>query len=164
MNQALLSSQNDCWETPPDLFATLDEVYEFDIDVCATPENAKCQRYFTPEQDGLAQGWEGQTCWMNPPYGRQIKAWVKKAYTESLKGALVVGLLPARTDTSWYHDYIKGKAVTTFLRGRFKFVGARHNAPFPSMIAVWHPKEDCEIGLHPALVNLERDRAELENQ
>lgn len=100
MSTALFSSNSCEWETPYELFNKLNDHYHFTLDVCATPANAKCKRYYTQEQDGLKQEWIGH-CFMNPPYGRTIKAWVKKAYESSLDGALVVCLLPARTDTSW---------------------------------------------------------------
>ena len=96
--QALLSSKSDQWATPPELFLRIAKRYgPFDLDVCATAENAKCERFYSPEQDGLQQPWEGR-CWMNPPYGRTIGLWVKKAWESSLAGATVVCLVPARTD------------------------------------------------------------------
>ncbi|WP_242834032.1 phage N-6-adenine-methyltransferase [Desulfitobacterium hafniense] len=85
------------WETPQDFFNALDRIYRFTVDVCATAENAKCQRYFTPEMDGLSQEWSG-VCWMNPPYGRQIADWVKKAYEESRKGSCTVVCFVAGQD------------------------------------------------------------------
>jgi phage N-6-adenine-methyltransferase len=103
--------------------------------VCATAENAKCSRYFTIEDDGLAQEWRGR-CWMNPPYGREIGAWMAKAWSSAAAGALVVCLVPARTDTPWWHDYaIKGEVE--FLRGRLKFGGHKNPAPFPSAVVVF---------------------------
>jgi phage N-6-adenine-methyltransferase len=119
------------------LFDSLNSWYKFDVDVCAVPENAKCARYFTPSQNGLKQKWLG-TCWMNPPYGREIGAWMRKAYESSLTGATVVCLVPARTDTAWWHDYaVKGHV--RFLRGRLKFGGHKNSAPFPSAIVVFTP-------------------------
>ena len=129
------SSKTVMWATPQDFFNRYDAVYKFETDVCASPENAKCARYFTEEQDGLAQEWAG-SCWMNPPYGRSIGAWVKKAYLSSLAGATVVCLLPARTDTRWWHDYaVKGEIE--FIKGRLKFGGVKGNAPFPSAVVVF---------------------------
>lgn len=124
------------WETPQDLFDRLNEEYNFECDVCAIPENAKCKKYYTPEVDGLKQEWQG-VCWCNPPYGREIGKWVEKAYVASTYyGVTVVMLLPARTDTKWFHDYcLKGKIE--FLRGRLKFGGSKNSAPFPSMIVVF---------------------------
>ena len=108
------------------------EQYHFETDVCAVPENAKCEHYFTPEQDGLSQEWTG-VCWMNPPYGRGISLWVRKA-CESAKGngAKIVCLLPARTDTAWWHDYIKPFASSIdFIRGRIKFGGGKERCAVP---------------------------------
>ena len=104
INNAMFSSNRDDWETPLELFKQLDAIYHFDLDVCALPHNAKCDKYYTPDDDGLSKPWEG-TCWMNPPYGRQIGRWMEKAYKSSLVGATVVCLVPSRTDTAWWHDY-----------------------------------------------------------
>ena len=131
------SSKTDEWSTPQDFFDRLNEEFHFTLDVCATPENAKCPRYYTKRENGLLQKWEG-VCWMNPPYGRVIGQWVKKAYESSLDGATVVCLLPARTDTSWWHDYCM-KGEIRFVRGRLKFGGARGNAPFPSAVVIFRP-------------------------
>ena len=131
----MFSSKTPEWETPQELFDSLNKIYGFKLDVCATPENAKCARYFTKEQDGLAQKWEG-VCWMNPPYGREIGKWVKKAYETATQGGVVVCLLPARTDTAWWHDYAM-KGDITFLRGRLKFGGSKNSAPFPSATVVF---------------------------
>lgn len=135
----MFSSETDLWSTPQDLFDELNEIYSFETDVCAIPENAKCSIYFTPEIDGLKQAWFG-SCWMNPPYGREISKWVKKAYESSVKfGTRVVALLPARTDTKWFHDYIYGKdrVQIIFVKGRLKFGSSKNSAPFPSMIVVF---------------------------
>lgn len=126
------------WSTPQDFFDRLNLVYGFALDVCATADNAKCARYYTRADNGLLQPWAG-TCWMNPPYGREIGKWVKKAYQSARDGATVVCLLPARTDTAWFHEYcLRGEIE--FLRGRLKFVGSTHNAPFPSMLVVFGGK------------------------
>lgn len=132
---ALMSSKTDLWETPQDLFCRLNAEHNFTLDVCALPENAKCERYFTPEQDGLSQDWTG-VCWMNPPYGRKIGKWVRKAYESAQNGAKVVCLLPARTDTAWWHEYVMRGRVT-FLRGRLKFGNSKSSAPFPSAIVIF---------------------------
>lgn len=124
------------WATPWPLFNKLDAEFHFELDVCALPENAKCARYYSPADDGLARDWSG-ACWMNPPYGREIGKWVRKAYEESRRGATVVCLLPARTDTAWWHDYAM-KGEVRFLRGRISFVGASGPAPFPSAVVVFH--------------------------
>lgn len=135
INQGLFTSNTDQWETPQWLFDEYNSKYNFALDVCALPENAKCRRYFTPETDGLKQEWGGY-CWMNPPYGRRIAEWVKKAYEESRKGATVVCLLPSRTDTKWWHDYCM-KGEIKFLRGRLKFGNSKNSAPFPSAIVIF---------------------------
>lgn len=134
ITRGLFSSATDMWETPQNFFDELDKEFHFSCDVCATRENAKCAKFYTPEQDGLKQTWGGGTLWMNPPYGREIGKWVKKA---SESNATVVCLLPARTDTRWFHDYIYGKAEIRFVRGRLKFGGGKNSAPFPSMVVVF---------------------------
>ncbi|MBQ7737018.1 MAG: adenine methyltransferase [Oscillospiraceae bacterium] len=130
-------SKTDLWETPQDLFDRLNSEYHFETDVCALPENAKCPRYFTPDQNGLAQEWTG-VCWCNPPYGRDIVKWVEKAYKSS---ATVVMLLPARTDTKWFHDLCLRGGQVSFLRGRLKFGGSKNAAPFPSMLVVFDRRD-----------------------
>lgn len=134
--EVLFSSKTDLWATPQALFDELNREFHFTTDVCAIPENAKCERFFSPWMDGLKQEWTG-ICWCNPPYGRTIGNWVKKAAEAD---ATVVMLLPARTDTKWFHDYIYGKAEVRFLRGRLKFGGAINGAPFPSMIVIFRRK------------------------
>ena len=105
MNKGLFTSQTDNWETPQVFFEKLNDEFHFDLDVCASLANAKCKKFYTKEQDGLNQEWTG-VCWMNPPYGREIGKWIKKAYESSINGATVVCLIPARTDTAWWHDYV----------------------------------------------------------
>ena len=137
MNTVHFSSASDDWATPQDFFDKMSSVWgPFDLDVCASPGNAKCRRFFTKEDNGLSKDWLGR-CWMNPPYGRAIGAWMKKAYEESLRGAqVVVCLVPARTDTAWWHDYA-AKGQVTFIRGRIKFGGHQNSAPFPSAVVVF---------------------------
>ena len=130
------SSKTPEWSTPQDLFDKLDKVWGFTLDVCATKENAKVAAYYDKQTDGLAQSWKGHVCWMNPPYGRDIVKWMRKAFQESLRGSTVVCLVPSRTDTAWWHDYSM-KGDITFLRGRLKFGGATNSAPFPSAIIVF---------------------------
>jgi site-specific DNA-methyltransferase (adenine-specific) len=130
------SSATDEWETPAELFGELDRIFGgFTLDPCATAANAKCARYFTRADDGLSQPWSGKV-FMNPPYGRPIGQWVKKAWSESLSGALVVCLLPARVDTRWWHEYA-GNGHVYFLRGRLKFGSSVNSAPFPSAIVTF---------------------------
>lgn len=143
INEAMYSSASVEWSTPQDLFNKLDAQFHFDTDVCATPQNAKCAHFFTKEQDSLAQEWKG-TCWMNPPYGREIKTWMEKAYKSSLEGAIVVCLVPARTDTAWWHDYAM-QGVITFVRGRLHFGDAKNSAPFPSAIVVFGSDKEAVV-------------------
>lgn len=134
------SSKTDEWETPQDLFDKLHAEFNFVMDVCANDKNAKCMHYFNKQEDGLKQNWsEYYRCWMNPPYGRQIGKWVQKAYEESRNGAIVVCLLPARTDTRWWHDYCM-KGEIRFIRGRLKFGGCKDNAPFPNAIVIFNKR------------------------
>lgn len=145
ISPALFSSATAKWETPRGFFEKLDAEFGFTLDVCARLENAKCARHFTPEEDGLRQSWAPEICYMNPPYGREIGKWVRKAFLEAQKGAVVVCLLPARTDTAWWHDYVMRAAEIRFVRGRLKFGGAANGAPFPSCVVVfrqgeWVPK------------------------
>ena len=126
------------WSTPDEFFDSLDAEHRFDLDVCATVENAKTPRFFSKEDDGLSQDWAPWSCWMNPPYGREIVQWMRKAYSESLKGATVVCLVPARTDTKWWHAYAT-RGEITFVRGRLKFGGSKNSAPFPSAVVVFRP-------------------------
>ena len=139
MNTDLMfSSATDQWATPQQFFDDWAKLFPFTVDVCADATNAKCPRFFDLEANGLAQDWAPETCWMNPPYGREIGRWVKKAYEESLKGATIVCLLPARTDTAWWHDYA-AKGTVRFIRGRLKFGGHANSAPFPSALVIFHP-------------------------
>lgn len=138
MNSAVFySSKTDMWATPQDFFDALDAEFHFTLDACAVKENAKCAAYYTPEQNGLDQPWTGRV-WCNPPYGRNVGQWVKKAHdTASGGGGFVVMLLPARTDTRWFHDYIYGKTEVRFIKGRLKFGGCQNAAPFPSMVVIF---------------------------
>lgn len=145
----MFSSKTDLWETPQDLFDSLNDEFHFELDVCALPENAKCEKFYTPAQDGLAQPWRG-VCWCNPPYGREIGEWVRRGLFVSAAGSTVVMLLPARTDTKWFHDYILGQAEIRFIRGRLKFGGSKNSAPFPSMVVIFRGKEEANHGLQRA--------------
>ena len=139
INEGMMTSKTDMWATPQYFFDKYDNKYHFETDVCALQENAKCKRYFTPEQDGLKQEWHG-ICWMNPPYGRKIGDWVKKAYESSLRGATVVCLLPSRTDTRWFHDYCMKTKSINFIKGRLKFGDSKNSAPFPSVVVIFSPE------------------------
>jgi phage N-6-adenine-methyltransferase len=132
------SSATDLWSTPQAFFDDCARRFgPFDLDPCATPDNAKAARFFTAVDDGLSQTWRGRV-WMNPPYGRQIGKWMQKALESSLAGATVVCLVPARTDTAWWHDYAT-KGEVEFIRGRLKFGGSKTSAPFPSALVVFRP-------------------------
>ena len=140
MNTAVMfSSQTDLWATPQEFYDKLNAEFQFTLDPCATSQNAKCEKYYTRKEDGLKQNWQGETVFCNPPYGRVIKDWVKKCYEESRKeNTTVVMLIPARTDTSYFHDYIYNKAKEIrFIRGRLKFGNAKNSAPFPSIVVVF---------------------------
>lgn len=125
------------WETPQALFDRLDKIlgFNFTLDACADKSNTKCKRYFSKKQDGLKQNWDDERVWVNPPYGREIGKWVKKA--SEGRGGVIVMLLPSRTDTKWFHNYIYNKAEVIFLRGRLKFGDSKNSAPFPSMIVIF---------------------------
>ena len=143
--EVMFSSKTDNWATPQKLFNELDAEFHFTLDVCATSENAKCNRYFTPEIDGLSQFWGNDTVWCNPPYGRAIGEWVKRAFdTHCINNNTIVMLLPARTDTKWFHQYIYGKAEIRFIKGRLKFGSSTNSAPFPSMIVIFRGERSGE--------------------
>jgi phage N-6-adenine-methyltransferase len=145
VDKALFSSNSQEWKTPQDFFDKLNEEWKFNLDPCASPENAKCAIYFTKEDDGLNHRWDlypiakGRV-FVNPPYGRDIGQWVEKAVTEVQNGnaEVVVMLLPARTCTAWWHQWVEPNASEiNFLRGRLKFGGAKNSAPFPSVVVVF---------------------------
>ena len=146
MNSNLMfSSKDQTWETPIEFFNKVNEEFNFYIDVCATEATAKCDMYYTPEIDGLKQEWNG-ICWMNPPYGREIGKWIEKAYKESSKGATVVCLIPARTDTKYWHEYIFPLASEIrFIKGRLKFGNSTNSAPFPSALVVFKNREELIV-------------------
>ena len=131
------------WGTPQALFDKWDSEFHFTLDVCASKENAKCERFFTENEDGLKHDWTNEVCWMNPPYGREIKRWMAKAWHQALYcGATVVCLVPARTDTAWWHDYVLPYGEIHYIRGRLRFQGASNSAPFPSVIVVFKNRNE----------------------
>jgi site-specific DNA-methyltransferase (adenine-specific) len=134
ITRGLFSSLTDNWATPKRFFHQLNAVFHFTVDVCASASNHKCARYYDIATNGLAQNWDGEVVWMNPPYGRTISSWVKKA--SQTKG-VVVGLLPSRTDPKWFQDYVLDKAVVIYLGGRLRFGDETKPAPFGSILAVW---------------------------
>lgn len=138
----MFSSATDNWSTPQDFFDKLNDEFHFTLDVCADESNHKCEHYYTKEIDGLSRPWIG-TIWCNPPYGRKIGEWVRRAYISSQIGfATVVMLLPDRTNTRWFHDYIYNKPNTEirFIKGRLKFGGCKNSALFPSMVVIFRSK------------------------
>lgn len=143
LNAGMTSSNHDDWGTPPAFFENLNTEFHFDVDVCAGAENAKCKEFYTKEMDGLSISWgDGRVYWMNPPYGRQIGKWVEKAFRSSKEGSTVVCLVPARTDTVWWHDYCM-KGEVRFVKGRLCFVrgDSTDRAPFPSAVVVFRPMQ-----------------------
>lgn len=146
MTNVMFSSKTNLWETPQAFFDELDKEFHFQLDVCATPENAKCKNFFTEKDDGLKQNWGGQgTIWCNPPYGREVVKWVRKAYETSQQGETVVMLLFVRTDTKWFHDYVKDKAEIRFIKGRLKFGNSKNSAPFPSMVVIYNGRLSTQL-------------------
>ena len=146
MNTELMFSSNDqTWETPQEFFNKLDKEFNFTLDPCCTEETAKCKKYYTPRENGLIQDWTNETVFMNPPYGREISDWLKKAYEESLKGTLVVCLIPSRTDTKYWHDYCMKASEIRFIKGRLKFGNSNNSAPFPSAIVVFNNNKELKI-------------------
>jgi len=151
MNKKLMfSSKSDLWCTPQDLFDSLNKEFNFTFDLCATKKSAKCEKYYTPEQDALVQNPISESIWCNPPYSREVGKWVRKCYEIRLCADvnIVVMLLPARTDTTWFHDYILGKSEVRFIKGRLKFLNKEDSekfgnteksspAPFPSMLVIF---------------------------
>lgn len=136
--EVIFSRKTDEWETPQEFFEKLDSEFNFEIDVCATSENSKCSSFIGKDDDGLSLEWQGHRCWMNPPYS-QVAKWMKKAHEESQKGSTVVCLVPARTDTKWFHDFVIGKAEVRFIKGRLRFGSSQYNATFPNMLVIYRP-------------------------
>lgn len=137
--EAMFSSKTCEWATPQDFFDKLNAEFRFTLDPCADDSNHKCEKYYTAEQDGLKQDWSGETVFCNHPYGKEIQKWVQKCFEEVYSGdcPCAVMLIPSRTDTRWFHDYIYHKAEVRFIRGRLKFGDTNNSAPFPSMVVVF---------------------------
>lgn len=131
------------WETPPEVYGPLDEEFNFTLDPCAQASTAKCSKFYTEDDDGLSKSWCGERVFMNPPYGKEIYAWTRKAREEQSRGVLVVGLLPASTDLKWWHEDVVGYAEVRYIRGRVRFLtGGPYRASgfFPSVVVVWRPR------------------------
>jgi len=155
--ETMFSSKSPEWETPQDFFNKLDERWSFTLDPCCTKETAKCQTFFTEKDNGLEMDWQGHRVFMNPPYGRGIHVWIEKAYREGIKkNTVVVCLLPARTDTRWFHEYCMKAQSIKFIKGRLKFGNATTGAPFPSMIVVFNGRDPATMYGTPSIFTLNR--------
>lgn len=136
--EVMFSSKTDQWATPQNFFDELNKEFNFTLDPCADEFNHKCEKYYTQKEDGLSKDWGNEIVWCNPPYGKEIGKWVKFAFENNKfwKNTIVM-LLPARTDTKWFHEYIYGKAEIRFVKGRLKFGNSKNSAPFPSMVVIF---------------------------
>lgn len=156
ISEVLYSSQKVEWETPQPIFDFMNKMYHFTLDVCALPENTKCAAYYTPTQDSLKQNWQG-VCWMNPPYGRDIAKWMKKAYeTAKYNQGTVVALVHARTDTKWWHDYAMKATQIIFIKGRLRFGNAVASCPFPSCFVIFE-KGQVNTGVYPMIAAISKE-------
>ena len=138
ITEALFSSKTDNWATPQNFFDELNKEFHFTLDPCADEKNHKCEKFFTRKENGLLHDWSGESVFVNPPYGREIYNWVEKSYWEGHKeNTIVVLLIPARTDTKYFHDFILNRSEIRFIKGRLKFGDSDNSAPFPSMVVVF---------------------------
>jgi len=135
-NKEKFESGSEERETPANIYEPLHNEFGFTLDVSASDKNTKCEKYFNKQMDALKQDWGGEICWMNPPYGNKLQKFVRKAHAESKKGCVVVGLIPAKTNTVWWHDCVMGGEIR-FLKGRPKFNDMKHGYPFPLAIVIW---------------------------
>ena len=155
--ETMFSSKSPEWETPQDFFTKLDERWNFTLDPCCTTETAKCETFYTEEDNGLDKNWQGHRVFMNPPYGRGIHVWIEKAYREGIKkNTVVVCLLPARTDTRWFHEYCMKAQSIKLIKGRLKFGNATAGAPFPSMLVVFNGRDPATMYGTPNIFTLNR--------
>lgn len=154
------SSKTNEWATPQSFFDRLNVEFDFTLDPCSDGLNAKCSKYYTQEDDGLSKSWAGERVFMNPPYGRVIGEWVRKAYEESLsENTVVVALIPARTDTRYWHDYVMKADEIRLVKGRLKFGDGSNSAPFPSAVVIFEGKLDGNPRL-TSMVNYEKEGKE----
>jgi len=135
-NKDKFKSGSDERETPNNIFEPLNNEFGFTLDVAASDKNKKCNRYFDEKTNALNQEWTGEVCWMNPPYGNKLRKFVRKAYNESKKGCIVVGLIPVKSNTIWWHECVIGEEIR-FIKGRPKFNNMKYGYPFPLAIVVW---------------------------
>ena len=140
----MFSSKSNEWSTPQNLFDKLNNKYHFTLDPCSTVENHKCDKFYTIEDDGLIKDWSNETVFVNPPYGRELYKWVKKCYEEGLNGTKIVLLIPSRTDTKYFHEFLynKNNVKIEFIKGRLKFGDSNNSAPFPSLLAYFNIEEE----------------------
>jgi phage N-6-adenine-methyltransferase len=144
----MFSSTTDLWATPQEFFDRLAQEFNFTLDPCSDGTNNKCDRYFTAEEDGLAQDWSGHTVFMNPPYGKVLRDWIKKAYESAQEeNTVVVALIPSRTETRYWHEYVMKAKEIRFVKGRIKFGDAKYNAPFPSAVVIFDGNNTPNIGV-----------------
>ena len=143
--KGVFSHNTDEWQTPKDLYNELNSLFNFTLDPCANNENHLCDKYYTKEENGLLQSWAGETVFCNPPYS-DCASWVKKCFIENyINNITIVLLIPVRTDTKYFHDFIYRKAEINFIKGRLRFSNSKKDAPFPSMIVVYHKKENFDF-------------------
>ena len=140
MDKVLFSSKSNEWATPQDLYNKLNNRYNFTLDPCSSLENHKCDKFYTIKENGLIQDWSNEVVFCNPPYGREIYDWVKKCYNEHLNGTKIVLLIPSRTDTKYFHEFLykKPNIKLEFIKGRLKFGDSNNSAPFPSLLAYFN--------------------------
>lgn len=154
--EVMFSSKTDNWSTPDSFYKLALEKYNINpiLDVCADSQNTRCKLFYTKKEDGLKQEWD-KDFWMNPPYGRNIQHWIKKAYNSCVKYNVEgVMLLPARTDTKWFHDYIYNKSEIHFIKGRLKFGDSKNSAPFPSILVIYRKRTKLQLWLQKILKQL----------
>lgn len=144
MIKALFSHKSDEWSTPQELFNKLNREFEFELDPCATVENHKCSIYFTTKENGIARSWNGYKVFCNPPYSK-ISEWCRKCYEEWTKGSTIVLLIPARTDTKYFHEYVLPYAEIRFIKGRLKFGNQKNSAPFPSILCIYRATKEVTM-------------------
>jgi phage N-6-adenine-methyltransferase len=154
---AAFMSEREDWATPQAFFDAMDERFGFTLDACAHELNAKCPTYYTEADDALTQPWDG-VVWCNPPYSRHIGRWVRKAYTESQQGSVVVMLIPARTDTAWWHNYVMKASEIVLVQGRLRFDNSADSAPFPSAVIIFDPTDTHDTPLFTTMPNINDDR------
>jgi phage N-6-adenine-methyltransferase len=147
ISNALYSSRSEEWATPQAFYDALDLEFHFTLDAAASKENAKCSQYIDKGQDALNMSWNyfttGDRVWCNPPYGRSIGKWFAKARAEAARGALVVMLAHARTDTQWWHEHVQGIATEVrFVKGRLRFGDSKNSAPFPSAVIIYDGRKN----------------------